>query len=96
MRQAILSCFPPELRQIFQRIPVSEWERMQEIRLRVGRPIAIHRGQAERFLHVDGTCNDRWTDAVFLKREQLDAIFHAACEYSVYRYQREIAEGYVT
>ena len=96
MRQAILSCFPPELRQIFQRIPVSEWERMQEIRLRVGRPIAIHRGQAERFLHIDGTCNDRWTDAVFLKREQLDAIFHAACEYSVYRYQREIAEGYVT
>lgn len=96
MRQAILSCFPPELRQIFQRIPVSEWERMQEIRLRVGRPIAVHCGQAEQFLHVDGTCNDRWTDAVFLKREQLDAIFHAACEYSVYRYQREIAEGYVT
>ncbi len=96
MRQAIVNCFPPELRQTLQRIPASVWETLQEIRLRTGRPIAISNGETEQFLCADGSITRQWQNAISLQRAQIEQVFQAACAYSVYRYQREIAAGYLT
>lgn len=96
MRQTIVNCFPPELRQAFQQIPLPIWKQLQEIRLRTGRPIAVRSSRTEQFLKSDGSLSDRWQDGIVLQAAQVESVFRAACAYSVYRYQKEIAEGYLT
>ena len=64
-----------------------------EVRLRVGKPIAVHyKGNYENI-----TINDNYqTKNIIATKELIDYVFTSATKHSLYAYNSEIKEGYVT
>lgn len=84
--QNVLRYLPPQVRSQIQQLPPSEQAQIQEIRLRAERPVCM-------LLHGREKPID---PAHPLSQKAVEQVFQAVCEYSVYRYAKEIAEGFVT
>ena len=74
------------MRSRIQQLPPSEQAQIQEIRLRAERPVCMLLYGREKPI-----------DPVhLLSQKTVEQVFQAVCEYSIYRYAKEIAEGFVT
>ncbi|MBQ8725132.1 MAG: Flp pilus assembly complex ATPase component TadA [Oscillospiraceae bacterium] len=71
-------------------------ERIQEIRLRAGRPLVVSISGKEYFVTIDGTLTAYPEQAVQVLKTEIEETFRAVCEYSVYSYARELREGFIT
>ena len=84
--QNVLRYLPPQVRSRIQQLPPSEQAQIQEIRLRAERPVCMLLYGREKPI-----------DPVhLLSQKTVEQVFQAVCEYSIYRYAKEIAEGFVT
>lgn len=93
--QNILHLFPDEFRGIFQ-IVSKRQEMIQEIRLRVNRPVyVIEKGQ-ERFLNRQGMFTDQPDKAKLLSAVELKCIMNHICRYSLYAFEEELRQGFIT
>lgn len=95
MYQSILRLFPKEKRQFFEWVNQRRGQ-VNEIRLRVGKPILVMEGKKEWFLDKNGKYTELLKEAVCLEREVLDNIVQHVCHYSLYAYEDELRQGYVT
>ena len=75
--------FPERLREAWNRYEV-EWEQVQEIRIRVNQPVIVQMQERELV-----------TDMIYTERE-LEDIFRHLCHDSVYAYEQQRCEGYLT
>ena len=83
--QEILHYLPEKLREYLRNLPEEELARIQEIRLRNQKPAGIVRnGQEQTAEHI------------FISADDLNRTFQAVCSYSVYSYEQQLAEGYIT
>lgn len=92
-------CFPylaPRIRAAVQAICPGDQSRLQEIRMRAGRPLAVSLGGREHYVMISGNLTDYPRQGVLVTRGEVEETFRAVCEYSVYRYARELKEGYIT
>ncbi len=81
----ILRCFPIRLREyMLSNITNSELEKLEEIRIRVGKKIVLNLGQDEKILEY------------MVVPEEMEFIFGKICENSVYTYQNQIVNGFIT
>lgn len=95
-RQAI-SCLSPPVRALFSENENRLAPAAREIRLRTGRPLSVTCGDERLFFTRAGTITPFLSDGLFCaEAEDLAQTLRAACEYSVYSRQNEIAEGFVT
>lgn len=92
----MLRYLPPQIQSALRRMPAVQLEQVQEIRLRVGRPAGISVGNRENFFSAEGVCTTDASNAVIVSQKEIEQSFQAVCEYSIYRYAREISEGFVT
>ena len=81
--QNVLRCLPQQVRSRIQQLTPSEQAQIQEIRLRAERPACILLHSREKPLDPGHPVSQR----------TIEQTFQAVCEYSVYRYAKEIAEG---
>ncbi len=95
MYQGILQLFPKEKREFFQWVD-SRMGQVSEIRLRAGKPILVIEGKKEWFLDKKGVYCEHMKEAVCLEREELDKIVQHVCHYSLYAYEDELRQGYIT
>ena len=65
-------------------ITKSELEKLEEIRIRVGKKIVLNLGQDEKILEY------------MVVPEEMEFIFGKICENSVYTYQNQIVNGFIT
>ena len=81
----ILQYFPNHIKEtIFQNISASITEHIEEIRIRLNRPIVLKIGQEVMIIeHI-------------INKEEIDEIFERICENSIYSYKKEICEGFIT
>ena len=79
--QEILSYFPQSIREKLQEYPFIT---LEEIRVRNGKPIFLKMGQEEKEI------------AYFPKTEEILEILQRICNNSIYTYQNQICNGYVT
>lgn len=93
--EEILHLFPADMRGKWYAC-AGMWERLQEIRLRADRPIILHAGGEEYFLSRAGRVVSRVEEAQILSEEELERIFSCLCQYSVYAYQDELRQGFLT
>ncbi len=71
--------------------------KVQEIRLRLGRPLSIVCPEQTCFLTVHGSLTDLpCGDLVCAEREDMRQTFEKMCNYSVYARRREILNGFIT
>lgn len=92
----VMRYLPAQVQAALRQMPGEELEQIQEIRLRADRPVAISIGRWEQFLTEHGTRTDIPSRAISMSQQAVERVFQAVCEYSVYRYTKEICDGFVT
>ena len=81
----ILKCFPVHIRDILNKnLTNEELELLEEIRVRNNLPLICKIGQADKVLNYK------------ISTEDINYIFQKICENSIYTYQNQIANGYIT
>lgn len=82
---------PNSIAKAIQKLNISK---LSEIRIRVGKPIIIHYGGLY-FLSNDGI-TDNLSKSIIAKKETIDFIIASACDDSLYAYNNEIKNGFLT
>lgn len=78
-------------------VPGETAARVQEIRLRVGQPMALHTGTEHLFLDRQGGCHPSPPNSAYLvSKADLFECFRTLCGYSIHTHQHEIARGYIS
>lgn len=95
MEQNILQLFPSEQRAFWEKA-IHGLERLQEIRLRVHRPVILYTGKREYFLNSSGTVTEEREDAVCMDRQALEAVLKNICQDSFYAFEDELKQGFLT
>lgn len=90
-----LQIFPREIRPLFEKVMLRE-RCLNELRLRAGKPILILEGEREWFLTGQGEFTEKHAFARVLKAEELEKILQHLCHYSLYAFEEEIKQGYIT
>ncbi len=93
--QQFLQLFPNMMRDSFKKA-AQRMSQIQEIRLRTGRPVMIYAGGREYFLARDGEILNQESGALCPDREYMDRLLAHICGYSVYAYEDEIRQGFLT
>lgn len=95
MYQSILEIFPDTIRDLFKYTANRE-NKVNEIRLRCEKPILIMEGEEEWYLDKQGIYTKRLSEAVLLKDNQLDKIIQHISLYSLYAFEDEIRQGFLS
>lgn len=95
LSEQILSLFDSRLRRVFEQA-LREEDIVQEIRLRVGKPILLQQNDKELFLTAQGELRENAEAAVCATLQEIRGIVEAACGYSGYAFEEEIKRGYLT
>lgn len=86
IQNEIIKYFPDNIKNEINKLNIESFE---EIRLRVLKPIIIKEHNKETILNIDGQAN-------ILSKEELNKIFEMICNNSVYAFQEELANGFIT
>lgn len=93
--EEILRLFPERSRERWREV-AAQAERLQEIRLRAGRPITVLLDGRERFVDSMGRIVDRQEAAAGQESTELEEILMHLCQYSIYAFADEIRQGFLT
>lgn len=92
-----------EIIRIFPDYMKSKWEKallygekLQEIRLGAGQPVRLKFAGKERFLTKEGEIGTFPEKAWCLTEKEIDEIIKNVCRYSLYAFENEIRQGYIT
>lgn len=83
--QTILQLFPQHIKEKLEKHLMSHWEQLEEIRLRIGQPIEC----------ISSHRNCWFEDIVFTMNDCI-YIMNQLSEHSLYRFEEELKEGYIT
>lgn len=92
---SILQLFPDTYRSLFGEVS-RQAAQIQEIRLRAEKPILIIRNGQEYFLNEAGSFTRDRQAAKSIGAKELELLFNHICQYSVYAYEDEIRQGFLT
>lgn len=93
--QEIYQILPRSLRGIFHQMKL-DFIRLQEIRFRIGAPVLILYGGEEYFVTSSGKIAKEVRQAYYLTREELRETMEYISNYSLYAYEEELRQGYLT
>lgn len=95
MENTIIRLFPEGQRDFWRQTAACQQD-IQEIRLRAGRPVVIHMGGRELFLNRRGLFSDDPAGAARVSAEDLEGLLGHICHYSLYAYEDELRQGFIT
>ncbi len=91
-----LPYFPAALQQPLSRIPAADAAEIQEIRLRVQKPMQVIRGTAAFTVLQDGSLHPDMQAGIPVTRQALDTCFQNICSHSLHSWQTAIRQGFLT
>jgi len=92
----VLNYLPSGLSESLEKMPLSVAKQVNEIRLRVNRPLTVCMPGENRFVTQNGSLTLSESLGVICTYEDIQTSFRAICDYSVHSYQKEISQGYIT
>ena len=92
----ILTYMPENLKKIFSVVFESYADKVQEIRLRIMKPLIIETLNGCFFVSENGEIYQELRDIYIVKPEDIKAVFQIICENSVYAYLEDIKQGFIT
>lgn len=101
LEKSIIQMFPMSLRRVFKNV-AKEGRYIQEVRLRANKPVIVFRKQAdtdiytEFYLTEEGEWESDERNAFCIGTYELEELLNHLCNYSVYAYEEEIRQGYLT
>lgn len=87
--------FPEEKRSFWKRTAM-EQDKIEEIRIRAGRPICIRRSGQENYLDLSGNFIKEQDGAYCVDEEEMEAMLQHICHYSLYAFEDELKQGFIT
>lgn len=87
--------FPPELCRLFQAATLKE-DSLEELRLRVGQPLALRYRNCEYGITGDGRLTENLMKSVRIDAVQLEAVLEALSVCSLYAFAEETRQGFFT
>lgn len=94
-KQELWKVFSLQLRQILMKMNI-EFERLQEIRLRVWEPLLIIYDNREFFVGESGRLNTSMNEVYIVTPEDIRNTLDFISQYSLYAYEDEIRQGFIT
>ena len=95
MSDSLLMLFPAQKRSFWTYVAEEE-KGLQEIRLRLGRPVVLIRQGEEVFLNKQGRFTSRLSEAYLTDKQDLEGLLLHICNYSLYAFEDEIRQGFIT
>ena len=95
MQDSLLQLFPLERRTFWEETAELQKD-IQEIRLRCNRPVVIIVSGKEKFLDNDGTLMDNLKTAYCAEVSEMEAFLNHICHYSLYAFEDELRQGFIT
>ncbi|MDP4093542.1 MAG: stage III sporulation protein AA [Bacillota bacterium] len=92
----ILKYISLEPRNILKRIEQSRLKNIEEIRMRVGRPLMLHNSKGDWFVENDGKLLQKAFDPFIVKQEDIMKTIELMSENSIYAFQEDIKNGFIT
>ena len=95
MYHHILMIFPKEIRPLFE-FACNRETVVNEIRIRADKPVLVMEGDKEWFLDKDGSYTKELCKAKCLTKEEVEKLVMHICQYSIYAFEEEMRQGYIT
>lgn len=95
MQNSLLQLFPME-RRAFWSAAAMEQKRLQEIRLRCNKPVILMMNGKEFFLDHNGSFMDNPEMAYRAETMEIEALVNHICHYSLYAFEDEMRQGFIT
>lgn len=95
MKDSLLQLFPMDRRGFWQQVAACEAQ-IQEIRLRVKRPLLVSRNGQEWFLDERGLFTDKREHAYHASGQEIEELLKHICHYSLYAFEDELRQGFIT
>lgn len=92
---SIQQLFPDAYRSLFSEV-IKKAEEINEIRMRAERPVIVIKGRKEFFLKADGRLCGEIEEAEIIRQKDLEMILNHICNYSIYAYEEEVRQGFLT
>ncbi len=94
-REEILRIFPDNMKSRWDQALLRA-DKLQEIRLGVGQPVRLIYSGEEKFLSGRGVLCMDIRDSWYLTEKEMDEIIRNICRYSMYAFESEIRQGFLT
>lgn len=94
-KDELLKIFSIKLRTILGKVTL-DFEKLQEIRLRMNAPLLIVYGNKEAFISEDSKLVDNPSKAVLITKNEIRETMEYISNYSLYAFEEEIRQGFIT
>lgn len=92
----ILACLPQRLKDVFRKCSPVDLQGLEEIRIRVQRPVEVLIGSRSCFITPDGECTPDWRKGIVTTIEDGQKMLNQISRHSLYALEEELRRGYIT
>lgn len=92
----VVTYLPPGVRDILARLPPHAWAQVEEIRLRLGRPLVVTIREREEFVSPEGTPGVQASRAYIVTVDDIRRMLQIITEASLYALEEELRGGFIT
>jgi stage III sporulation protein AA len=92
----VLEALPQKIQDMVRGIPLSLRKDLEEIRIRENRPLMVHCCGKDYFVSKDGSIGFRADQAYYISQDDTRKILQLISDYSIYAFDEEIRNGYLT
>lgn len=96
LNEHIMQFLPGNIRQLLMKTGMQRLEFLEEIRLRGNKPVMIHNRQGDWFIDIHGNLTRLRRNLYLVKPEDMIRTLELMSENSIYAYQDEIKNGFIT
>lgn len=93
LKNTVLDCFGPKLKQILSN---NDWKSINEIRLRIGKPLILKSGVSDFFVDEYGVKTDKEELSYRPNVKDIEEMLNMISDYSLYSVQEQLRYGFIT
>lgn len=94
-REELIKIFSKDIRTILKQVSV-DFEQVQEIRLRIHAPLLMIFNNHEYYITPEGNLSRRVDEAYMVSRQELKETLEYMSNYSLYAFEEEMKQGFIT
>jgi stage III sporulation protein AA len=92
----IFEYFPVKLKNIFKKTPTELLNHLEEIRLRINRPVLLVTSRGDYTVSLKGYYTENIAEGYCVTLDDLEKILHIISQSSIYAWEEEFKRGYIT
>lgn len=96
LEEEILSSVSPNIKEIIGSLPEKQLLNLEEIRLRLNKPLMIVSGKSDCMVSPSGKIAVQASDAYHVTHEDCEKTMQLLCNFSIYAVEEELKNGYIT